>query len=64
MKLKEEGYRVAVGSRNPDKTEAEKNGFLPVTLDVLNVATVEAGFKSVRDSYGAAPNVVVFNREY
>jgi hypothetical protein len=61
LKLKAEGYKVAVGSRNPDKAFAEKNGLLPVTLDVLNVATIEAGFKSVRDAYGAAPNVVVFN---
>lgn len=61
-KLKQEGYRVAVGSRNPDKAEAEKNGFLPVTLDVTKVTTIEAGFDTIRETYGSPPNVVVFNR--
>ena len=63
LKLKQEGYKVAVGSRHPDLVEAEKNGFLPVTLDVLDIATIENGFKAIRESFGGPPNVVVFNRE-
>lgn len=64
LKLKEGGYKVAVGSRNPDVGGAEKNGFLPVTVDVSDVTTIENGFKAIRESYGGPPNVVIFNRAY
>lgn len=64
LKLKAEGYKVAVGSRNPDIAEAKKNGFLPVTVDISNISAIDQGFKAVQESYGGPPNVVVFNGLY
>ena len=55
-----DGYKVAIASRNPDKTEAEKNGWLPVAMDVADAKAVEHGFQQVRSELGP-PNVVVYN---
>ena len=64
LRLKREGYKIAVGSRRPDVAEAEKNGFLPVSVDATDSGSIDNAFKVVRESYGSAPNVVVFNRMF
>jgi hypothetical protein len=55
-----EGYKVAVGSRKPDVDDARKNGFVPVTIDVSEQATITAAFTEVEKELGPA-NVVVYN---
>ena len=56
-KLKQEGYKVAVGSRNP----LQKEGLVPITVDVSNTDSVIKAFAEVKEKLGAAPNAVVFN---
>ena len=56
-KLKQEGYKVAVGSRNP----LQKEGLVPITVDVSNTDSITNAFAEVKQKLGAAPNVVVFN---
>ncbi|EEB88729.1 hypothetical protein MPER_13265 [Moniliophthora perniciosa FA553] len=60
LKLKEQSYAVAVGSRNPDKESAKKDGFFPVTLDINNQDSIVKAFETVKKELGA-PNVVVYN---
>jgi short-subunit dehydrogenase len=55
-----EGYKVAVGSRKPDVDDAHKIGFVPVTIDVSEQATITAAFTEVEKELGPA-NVVVYN---
>ena len=62
QKFKAEGYKVAIGSRNPDITAATNAGFLPITVDLTNIQSVEAAFTLVTKSLGI-PNVVVYNGE-
>jgi len=59
-KFKAEGYQVAVASRSPDSKAAEKEGFFPVTVDLVDNASIEAAFKQVTQKLGT-PNVVVYN---
>jgi len=56
-KLKQEGYRVAVGSRKPLQVE----GLVPVTVDVSNTDSIAKAFAEVKEKLGVAPNVVIFN---
>lgn len=56
-KLKQEGYKVAVGARNP----LQKEGLVPITVDVSDTDSVTKAFAEVKEKLGAAPNVVVFN---
>jgi len=56
-KLKQEGYKVAVGSRKP----LQKEGLVPITVDVSNTDSVTEAFAEVKRKLGSAPNVVVFN---
>jgi len=56
-KLKQEGYKVAVGSRKP----LQKEGLVPVTVDVSNTDSIANAFAQVKEKLGAAPNVVIFN---
>ncbi|KAI3621458.1 short chain type [Moniliophthora roreri] len=60
LKLKEQSYAVAVGSRNPDKESAKKDGFFPVTLDITNQESIIKAFETVKKELGA-PNVVIYN---
>ncbi|KAF9071807.1 hypothetical protein BDP27DRAFT_1418628 [Rhodocollybia butyracea] len=60
QKLKTEGYRVAVGSRNPDSEAFERQGLLPVPVDGTDSKSIKDAFKLVRDHLGE-PNVVVYN---
>jgi NAD(P)-dependent dehydrogenase (short-subunit alcohol dehydrogenase family) len=62
QKFKAEGYKVAIGSRNPDIAAATNAGFLPITVDLTNIQSVEAAFALVTKSLGV-PNVVVYNGE-
>jgi NAD(P)-dependent dehydrogenase (short-subunit alcohol dehydrogenase family) len=61
LKLKQAGYKVATASRNPDVEEAKANGFLPITVNVQDTGLVADAFKTVHETYGVLPNVVVFN---
>jgi len=56
-KLKQEGYKVAVGSRKP----LQEEGLIPVTVDVSNTDSIARAFAEVKEKLGVAPNVVVFN---
>ena len=56
-KLKQEGYKVAVGSRNP----LQKDGLVPVTVDASKTDSITNAFAEVKQKLGAAPSVVVFN---
>ncbi|KAJ7203550.1 hypothetical protein GGX14DRAFT_461454 [Mycena pura] len=58
--LKARGYRVAVGSRSPARTELEKEGYVPVAVDVHSADSVRAAFAQVNKELGP-PSVVVFN---
>jgi len=60
QRFKTEGYNVAIGSRSPDVGSATKAGFLPITVDLMNIQSVEAAFARVTKELGA-PNVVVYN---
>ena len=57
--LKQNGYRVALGSRNPkiDATEAE---FYPVKVDAGSSESIQAAFRTVNAELGP-PNVVIYN---
>ena len=55
-KLKENGYKVALGSRNPKAEE----GYFPVKLDVQEKESVLAAFSTVKNTLGPV-NVVIFN---
>ena len=57
--LKQNGYRIALGSRNPkiDETEA---GFYPVKVDASSSESIQAAFQAVNAELGP-PNVVIYN---
>lgn len=61
-KFRNEGYQVAVGSRNPDEVAAIREGFVPITVDASDSRSIESSFISVQETLGT-PNVVVFNGE-
>ena len=56
-KLKQEGYKVAVGSRKP----LQKEGLVPITVDVSDTDSIANAFAEVKQKLGASPSVVVFN---
>ncbi|KAJ8522156.1 hypothetical protein ONZ45_g1205 [Pleurotus djamor] len=58
--LKEKGYAVAVGSRNPDVEKIKKDGYFPVKVDAIQQDSVKAAYKAVADALGP-PNVIIFN---
>lgn len=59
--LKEKGYAIAFGSRNPDVERVRKDGFIPIAVDVTNSDSIKTAFDQVKKELGA-PNVVVYNR--
>jgi len=59
-KLKQEGYKVAVGSRKP----LQQEGLVPITVDVSNTDSVTKAFAEVKEKLGSAPNVVIFNGSF
>lgn len=54
------GYKVAIGSRTPNKAEIEKKGWFPVKMDLLSHDSIRNAFQEVRARIGE-PNVVVYN---
>lgn len=58
-KLKENGYHVALGSRNP-KPDAEDAAYLNVQVDVTKRESIESAFDTVVKKLGPV-NVVVYN---
>jgi len=56
-KFKQEGYRVAVGSRKP----LQQKGLVPITVDVSNAGSVTKAFAEIKEKFGSAPNVIIFN---
>jgi NAD(P)-dependent dehydrogenase (short-subunit alcohol dehydrogenase family) len=59
-KFRAQGYNVAVGSRKPDTEAATKAGFLPITVDLTAIQSVEESFVQITKEYGP-PNIVVYN---
>jgi NAD(P)-dependent dehydrogenase (short-subunit alcohol dehydrogenase family) len=59
-KLRSEGYKVAIGSRNPDTQRAADADVLPVSVDVSNPKSVQDAFETVKHKLGV-PSVVVYN---
>ena len=57
--LKQNGYRVALGSRNPKFDETE-TGFHPVKVDASSSESIRAAFQTVNAELGH-PNVVIYN---
>jgi NAD(P)-dependent dehydrogenase (short-subunit alcohol dehydrogenase family) len=58
-KLKENGYEVALGGRDPKALE----GYFPVKVDVQEKESVFAAFKIVAKTLGPV-NVVIYNGQY
>lgn len=59
LKFYDEGYKVAVASRSQsDPTEGKA---LPLKVDVTKENDIISAFKQVKQSFGAPPNVVVYN---
>lgn len=63
LKFKQEGWKVALGSRSPKVDEVKSHGFFPVEIDITKEESIAAAFKIVEKELGAPPNVVVYNRE-
>jgi len=59
LKLHHEGFKVAVASRSQsDPTDGKA---LPLKVDVTKEEDIIAAFKQVQKSFGAPPNVVIYN---
>lgn len=58
--FKRNGYKVAIGSRNPNASEAESEGIHTVQVDLAETAAVEKAFADVRATVGT-PNIVIYN---
>jgi len=62
LAFKERGFKVAIGSRNPDTEQARDAGLTAVQVDVTDSSLVSRAFEDVRSKLGI-PNVVVYNGE-
>jgi len=59
LKLHHEGFKVAVASRSQsDPTEGKA---LPLRVDVTKEGDIISAFQEVKKSFGASPNVVIYN---
>ena len=58
--LKQNGYRVALGSRNPKIDETKAGSFYPVKVDASSSESIQAAFQTVNAELGP-PNVVIYN---
>lgn len=56
--LKENGYKVAIGNRNPK--EFTDGGYFPVQVDVASKDSILSAFDTVTKALGPI-NVVIFN---
>ncbi|KDQ23792.1 hypothetical protein PLEOSDRAFT_1097974 [Pleurotus ostreatus PC15] len=61
--LKEKGYAVALGSRNPDTQKVKQDGYYPVKIDATEKDSIKAAFAAVNTDLGP-PNVVVYNAAF
>jgi NAD(P)-dependent dehydrogenase (short-subunit alcohol dehydrogenase family) len=61
-KFQQEGYAVAVGSRNPGEKDWSDVKVLPVTVDVGDIKSIKSAFATVGEKLGK-PSVVVYNGE-
>jgi NAD(P)-dependent dehydrogenase (short-subunit alcohol dehydrogenase family) len=62
--LAAQGYKLAIGSRNPDTEGAKKEGFFPVKLDIAKHETISKGFTDLEAHYGTPASVVIYNGAY
>lgn len=60
-KFLSQGYKVAIGRRNTEKTDVD--GALPVHVDVTKPETIEAAFREVESKLGV-PSAVVYNGKW
>lgn len=60
-KLAAEGYKVALGSRNPDTSRCTEADILPVSVNVSDTTSVTNAFSTVKTTLGRVPSVVVYN---
>ncbi|KAJ3785813.1 hypothetical protein GGU10DRAFT_353779 [Lentinula aff. detonsa] len=60
LKLRQEGYHVALGSRNPDAAALKEKDLFPVSVDGTSSASIKRAFDLVRTNLGE-PGVVVYN---
>lgn len=58
--LKQRGYQVAVGSRNPNIAEARSHGLFAVSIDVRDANSIDNAFENVGNKIGT-PSIVVYN---
>ncbi|KAF4586184.1 hypothetical protein AB1N83_004663 [Pleurotus pulmonarius] len=61
--LKEKGYAVALGSRNPDIQKVKNDGYYPVKIDATEQDSIKAAFAAINTELGP-PNVVVYNAAF
>lgn len=58
--LKQNGYRIALGSRNPKTDKETEEGSYPVKVDASSSESIQAAFRTVNAELGP-PNVVIYN---
>ncbi|KAJ7577258.1 hypothetical protein C8J56DRAFT_836626 [Mycena floridula] len=58
--LKSHGYRVALGSRNPDFESVKADGYFAVRVDMTKTESIIEAFATVNKDLGP-PNVVIYN---
>ena len=61
--LKQNGYRIALGSRNPKIDNETEEGFYPVKVDASSYESIQAAFRTVNAELGP-PNVVICNGRF
>ena len=62
-KLVKEGYRVAIGSRNPDIETLKRDGLHGFAIDLYHAENVVPALEAVEREFCAPPDVVVYNGE-
>ncbi|KAJ3513691.1 hypothetical protein NLJ89_g2807 [Agrocybe chaxingu] len=60
--LRKNGYRVALGSRNPKPDTSEDEGYFHVKVDVESRVSIESAFEAVVSKLGPV-NAVIYNGE-
>lgn len=61
QKLLKEGWKVALGSRNPDFETGKRDGFIPFKVDVLKSDSVIPALEAATAELGGPPNFVLYN---
>ena len=60
QKFKAGGYNVAIASRSPDISASTISGFLPITVDLTSIPSIQGAFAQVTSEIGI-PSIVVYN---